>query len=129
MEVPKPYPPSLPLWKQKQNKAKNTSTVRHKDFDLRHTLQNKDPSSIINSKRKSVHQRLNANPSKKLVPLMSLVLNEMPLAAPHPKISPNVTCHNKPKEVPHNKPKASSTVTSDTFVSPKQNTAPPLPKS
>ena len=59
---------------------------------------------------------------------MLLVLGEMPLAAPPPKIAPNVTCHNKPKEVTNNKPKASSTVTSGSFVSPNQNTAPPPPR-
>ena len=63
---------------------------------------------------------------------MSLVFpKEMSLATPDPKIddTPKVASHNKPTEVPHPKPKATSTVTSETFVSPKHNETPPPAKS
>ena len=128
-ELPNPVPTVLPNWKLKQNRVKATRTARHADFDLRHTFKkNPDLRSTINSKRKSTGQRFNANPTKKPVPLMSLIFPaEMSLATPVLKIdvTPKVTNHSKAMEVPNHKPKATSTVTSKTFVSPKPNETPP----
>ena len=128
VEVPKIPPPAPPIWKPKQITAKTNCSVKRKDFDLRQTITGKNPSSFVNPNNMSGSQRENAKVSKKdFTPLMSLVLDEMPPVAPPPKFAPNVTCHNKPKVVTHNKTKASSTVTSGSFVNSITPIVPPPP--